>query len=400
MGCEGESAARPAAPAPPTGANAAPAEGAPEIRVVTVARRPWPAVVRVQGSLWGDEEAIVGTKAQGQVRQVDAEMGTMVKRGQKLASLDPEEFDLKVDQAQAQLKQVRAKLGLGPDDPDESLDPLKAPTVRQETALLAEAASKLERAKSLYRQRAVSIEELQQLEAAHAAAVARRDSAINGVEENIALLGVRRTELGLALEQRENSVIVAPFEGVVRQRHVAPGVYVRVGSPVVALVRTDPLRLRAGVSEREATRIAVGQRVLVYVDQQEKPIEATVTRISPSLDIASRALAVEVDIPNPEARLRAGLFAEARIVVGPDEKALAVPADAVTEFAGVEKVWLVQDGQAREVTVTTGRRDHGLIEILSGVKPGDQVALEGRLARAGPVRIHALEAEPAAQLSE
>src|SRR5581483_4445755 len=134
-------------------------------------------------------------------------------------------------------------------------------------------------------------------------------------DEQIALLGVRRAELALAQQQQADATIRAPFQGVVQKRQVARGAYLHVGDPVLTLVRTDPLRFVGGVPEREALRIRMGEEVRVYLEGESKPLIAQVSRISAGLDPASRSLTFEADIPNPSGKLRAGVFAQADVVV-------------------------------------------------------------------------------------
>src|SRR5690606_10295820 len=170
---------------------------------------------------------------------------------------------------------------------------MKAPPVLQEKALMEEARASVERARQLVPQKVITSEELQQREAAFRVAEARFKAALNGVDEKIALIGVRRAELALARKQLEDTVTIAPFDGVVQQRHVAAGVYLHVGDPIVTLVRTNPLRFRAGVPERQALEIEVGQHVTIQVEGQTDPTAARVTRISPSLDLSNRSLIIE-----------------------------------------------------------------------------------------------------------
>ncbi len=374
------------AAAPSNSAAPAAPEPAATLRVAEARLHPWPTRVRVQGSLVGDEEAIVGAKVVGRVKEVLVDRGTAVKAGQVLARLEPEEFNLRVQQAQAQLAQVRAKLGLQPGEPDEKLDRMKAPPIVQERALLEEARFHHERARTLFAQKAIAFEELQKYEVANRVAEARHTSALNTVDEQIALLGLRKAELALAEQHQADAVITAPFQGVVQERHIARGVFMEAGHMVVTLVRTHPLRFRAGVPEREATQVREGEDIVLHLEGQAEPVPAKVSRVSPALDLGSRSLMIEADVPNPNGRWRAGLFAQADIIVAPDAKALAIPASAVTEFAGVEKVWIVRDGKAVGQRVTTGRRERGLIEVLGGLKLGHRVLVEGDKGRAGPVR--------------
>lgn len=379
-GCEPSSAHD----APVRGSDAASAAG---VEVTQAQLSPWPLKVRVQGSLIGDEEAVIGAKVAGRVREVLVDRGVPVTQGQVVACLEPEEFELQVRQAEAQVAQVRAKLGLEPGEPDEKLDPLKAPPVVQEQALLEEALFLVERARGLISQRAIAMEEFQKHEMAYRVAKARHATALNTVDEQIALLGLRRVELALAKQHQADARITAPFQGIVQERQIARGVYLQAGQPVVTLVRTDPLRFQAGVPEREAARVRVGQVVTLYAEGQEEPITAQVTRVCPALDPNSRTLVIEADVPNPDNRQRAGVFAQADIVVDPAARVLAVPETAVSEFAGVEKVWLVRDGRAAEQRVFPGRRGGGLVEILKGLSAGDAVVADARQGRAGPVTL-------------
>lgn len=351
-----------------------------EVRLQT-----WPETVRVQGSLLADEYAVVGAKVAGRVQTVAFDLGATVERGVPLAVLDQELFVLRVRQAQAAVDQACAKLGLTADQPLESLDPETVPAVIQEKAIWDEARGNLERGEALSSQHVISTEEFQARRALCAVAEAKYRTALNGVNEERALLQMRRAELGVAQQNLADATIHAPFAATVQERHVAPGVYLGVGQPVATLVKVNPLRFRAGVPERQAVRVALGQAVRVFVTGEEQPRTATITRISPALDPASRSLTVEADLENPGGKLRVGLFAEGEIVIDPEAQALVVPVEAIWEFAGVEKVWRVQDGQAAEQPVKTGRRTKTLVEILSGLKPGDVVLARAEEGRAGPV---------------
>ncbi|MCR4413319.1 MAG: efflux RND transporter periplasmic adaptor subunit [Thermoguttaceae bacterium] len=339
----------------------------------TVALRPWPRVVVVQGSLLGDERVVVGAKVAGRVKEVRVDLGSIVQPGDELVRLETEDFDLRAQQAEAQLEQVRAQLGLRPGDSETTLDRTKVPSVLQEAAVRDEAKANLDRATELARKEVISAEELLEREAAFQVAQSRYSKALYEVDGQLALLAVRRAELALARQAQADAVIRAPFKGIVEQRHTAPGAYLQVGNPVVSLVRTDPLRFHGGVPEREALLVRAGQRVRIRVEGHPTVIETDVDRLSPSLDLANRALAVQADVPNRDLLLRAGLFAQAEVVVDPDAKTLAVPAEAVTEFAGVEKVWVVRDGQLEARRVETGRRSGDWVEIRGNLAAGETI---------------------------
>jgi cobalt-zinc-cadmium efflux system membrane fusion protein len=358
-----------------------------DLETVPVQLQRWPREVRVQGSLRADEHAVLGAKVAGRVAKVHVDLGSKVSKDDVLATLDMEDLHWRKQQAEAQLEQARAKLGLGRGEKIESVDAEKVPAVVQEKALVDEARANLGREKPLLLTKAISVEQLQERETALAVAEARYRSALNEVAQQTALVGVRAAELELARQAIKDAEIRAPFAGVISERHVAPGVYLQIGQRVVSLVRIDRLRFRGGVPEREAAQLDLGQTATVKVDGHARPIAALkVARISPALDTACRSLCAEIDVGNQDGRFRAGLFAEATITVDPEARTLVVPATALSEFAGVQKVWKVKDGKPLPCTVRAGRRDAKRIEVLDGLAEGDVVAAHGLDRRARVAR--------------
>jgi RND family efflux transporter MFP subunit len=361
-----------------------------DAEVVTLGLSPWPSIVRSQGSLFADEQTVVGAKVAGRVREVHVDLGDFVQAGAPLVTLDQEEFELQVAQADAQLQQARSAVGLLEGDRVEDLDPENAAPVRQERALWDEANNALQRSKKLHDQQAIGDGELDQATAAERVAEARYASALNSVRENIALIGVRQAELSLARQRLQDATIKAPLDGYVQQRHVSPGTYVSVGQPIAVVVRTHPLRFRGNVPEKYAQAIAVGQEVRLKIESLAEPRRAEITRINPMLDQQSRSLAFEAEIDNSDQRLRTGLFAQAEIVVDPAAKSLVVPQTAIIEFAGAQKVWKVIDGVAAEHEVLTGQRRGEQREIIEGLSAGDIIltdAARGRIAKIRPTAV-------------
>ena len=363
----------------------APATAAPAPQAFKVEPMVWQVTVRSQGGLIADELAVIGARMAGRIEEVAVEVGQRVASGDLLLRLDEAELVLRVDQARAQLSRARVSLGLAavsesaetahcPDDVD-TIDVASAPEVVRERARLEEALGQRTRLESLVLRNAVSRTDLEASIATVAVAEATLAAVMQHVEERVALVKVQRTVLALAQETLAQSVIRAPFDGVVQSRHrSSPGASVQLGDPLVTLVRTDPLRFRGTVPERQSLKIRVGQQVLVRLDSVAKPIVSTVARIVPLLDEMSRTLVFEADIPNREGCLRSGLFAEADVVVDEQAQALVVPLTSVQEFAGREKVWRLEaGGRSRSVAVRTGRRSEGLVEIVSGLSPGDFV---------------------------
>ncbi len=314
----------------------------------------WPTVVRSQGSLYADEESVVGAKVAGRVAEVHVDLGDYVKAGDPIATLDQAEFQLEVSQAEAQLQQSRAAVGLREGDPVEQLIPENAAPVQEQEALWAEAKNVLARAAKLRDQDAIAEGEYDQAAAGERVEEARYRSAINSVHEKMALIGVRQAELSLALQRQRDATIAAPLDGYVQQRHIAIGTYLSVGQPIATVVRNHPLRFRGTVPERHAQSLVEGQQLRLRIESVPTPVIAKISRISPTLDQQSRALLFEAEIDNSDHRLRTGLFAQAEIVIDPTAQALVIPESALIEFAGNQKVWKIVDGVASEQEVLTG----------------------------------------------
>lgn len=353
--------------------------------VHTVALVSWPAIVRSQGSLHADEESVVGAKVAGRVAEVHVDLGDFVEAGTPIVTLDREEFVLQVSQAEAQLQQARAAVGLRSEDSVADLSPEKSPPVREQRAIWEEAKSEVVRAESLRRQRAIAEGEYDEVVAAEQVAEARYASAINSVHEKIATIAVRQAEASLAKQRLHDAVITAPLDGFIQQRDVAVGSYVSAGQAIARVVRNHPLRFRGSVPERFAQALRVEQKVQLQVESIAAPLHTQVTRISPTLDQRSRALMFEAEVDNSDHQIRTGLFAEAALVIDPDATALVIPESAIVEFAGTQKVWKVVDGMAGEQEVLVGGRRDGQLEILEGLEVDDVILLDGSKGRVAKV---------------
>lgn len=383
-----------AVPTEPAAAVAAPRR----VAAVRVRAEPWPESVRVQGSLLAYDDAVVGSKLAGRVEQVAIDLGSRVRRGEPLVRLVRTELDLRVALAAAQLRQACAAVGLSPTADESQFDPRTAPGAMLEQALVSEAESELERAEQLLASQAVTEAEYNGLLAELKAAQARYNAALHAVGEQIALIGVRRTELALAEQAANDSQIAAPFDGVVAERLVAPGEFVAAGQPVATLIRSATLRFAAGVPESSSAAVRPGQQIRIRCGPDgSPPLTTTVARVSPRVSPTTRSTLVEAEVANADLQLPAGLFAEAEIVTRADASAVVAPKSALRQFAGVQKAWLVREGVARAQTVRIGRDEGSRVEILEGLAPGDLIV--ERAAEGGEGPVEAVEASPEAGIS-
>src|SRR5438874_12201294 len=177
--------------------------------------------------------------------------------------------------------------------------------------------------------------------------------------------------------QAQETDIGAPLAGSVGAPVVDAGNYVRAGTVLFRIVQDDPLKFRGEIPERDVPALRPGQGVRVSVDAfPGETFTGQVSRIGSAADPAARSLAFEALVPNPDHRIRPGFFGHGEVVVARDERALAVPRAALTSYAGVTKLFLIEDGVAREREVKLGvDLGDGWVGIAEGVSHGKEVAI-------------------------
>ncbi|MFZ1060662.1 MAG: efflux RND transporter periplasmic adaptor subunit [Candidatus Rokuibacteriota bacterium] len=319
---------------------------------VTVARVETRAVqrsVETVGSLLAWEESQVKAEVAGTVDRISADLGDRVKAGQVLATVDAREFRLQVEQSEASLRMAKE-------------------TQERMRAEQDEAKANLERAEELYRRELISAQERDRWRTQYRVTQALSQSSAADIQRMEAALGMSRKKL-------QDATIRAPITGAVAKRHVNVGEFVKDGAPLFTLVVADPLKYTGTVSERYAPELRVGQALELTVEAHPgQPFSGQVTRVAPAVEVQTRSLSLEARVPNPNGRLRPGFFAKGAVLTRKDETVTFVPAEAVTYFVGITKVFVVTDGKAEERLVKPGTRQGGWVEIQHGVKAGEAVA--------------------------
>ena len=343
-----------------------------QVKTAKVVEMPVGETVTVNGTLAAYDQTTVSVKVPGRLQTVTVDFGSVVRKGQAIAHLEPQDYRLRVQQSEAALAQARARLGLSPDGSDDRVTAEQTGTVRQAKAILDEVKLKRDRAAKLVQQGVIPRAEFDTVDAEYKVALSRYQDGIEEIRNRQGLLAQRRSELALARQQLADTVVYAPMDGVVQVKTASVGEYLAAGAPVADIVRINPLRLRAEVPERESRKVRIGQSVRVMVEGDVSSYTGFIKRVSPTISQQSRVLAVEADVAN-DGKLRPGSFVRAEIVTNDSSMAVTVPVNAIVTFAGIEKVILIQNGKAQEKPVTTGRRGQDWIEILSGVNIGDAV---------------------------
>jgi membrane fusion protein (multidrug efflux system) len=306
------------------------------VQTARVVERAVPKYTTLTGSLRANEESDVAADASGKVLQVLVERGQPVVRGQVIATLDARSATLSATAAQAQSKLAESQL--------------------------EQARRECERVKHLLETGAISQADFDRQTAqctaqqwSAAAAEAQQQSATK-------LLGDTR--------------IRAPFDGIVGERMVNVGQYVEPNTRVASIYQANPLRLMLTVPESDLAYVKEGLPVTFTVAAfGDTPFSANVKFISPNVRESSRDLVVEAIVPNPDGRLRPGMFALARPHVGEETRAV-VPVGAVARDDTETRVFTVgADKLVQERLVQLGEPMGDDVAVLSGVKPGEDVVL-------------------------
>lgn len=346
-----------------------------QVKTARVEETPFGETVTANGTLAAFDQSTAGVKVAGRLSSISVDLGSVVRRGQIIAHIEPNDYKLRVQQSEAALSQARARLGLSPEGTDDKVSAEQTGTVRQAKAQLEEARLNRERAVRLVEQGVVARADFDAANASFKVAQSRYQDALEEIRNRQALLAQRRSELALARQQLADTAVSAPLDGIVQQKRASVGEYLAAGAPVVDIVRMNPLRLRAEVPERDAGTVRFGQNVRVSVEGDGRVYLGQIKRLSPTITQQNRMLMVEADVQN-DGNLRPGSFAKAEIVTNDAKMAVTVPNNAIVTFAGIEKVIVVQNGKALEKPITTGRRSGDWTEIIAGVNVGDQVIVD------------------------
>jgi RND family efflux transporter MFP subunit len=333
-------------------------------------------LVVVTGTLAAEQEIVLGLKVPGRISELPVDLGSTVQKGDVIARLDTTDFALRVRQSEASLQQARVRLGLPPEGTSEDVNLEQTAFVREARAQMDSAKARLDRATQLFERGLLAKADLDQVSGAYKVTEAQYTDSLDEGKNRQGVLAQRRSELEIARQQLADAVLYAPIGGAIRQRHANQGQYLAAGAPVVTLVQMNPLRLRTEVPERDALNIRIGMMVRVAVEGAAGTHQGRVVRLSPAIDEANRTLLVETEVSNSGNSLRPGAFARAEIIASSSQQALLVPAAAIVTFAGIDRVFTVQDGQASEKRVRTGRHTEAGVEILEGISAGDKVVIE------------------------
>jgi RND family efflux transporter MFP subunit len=301
--------------------------------------------VEVVGSLAPKFFADVKSEVSGVVKAVHVTEWVPVRKGAPLAKLDTSETEagieaLKAGEAQARVAEARAK-------------------------------REYERAQQLKEYGLITPQNF--------------DDAKSAVEAAEAATSAARAQIKTAEARLAKSSIVAPMDGVVALRGVNVGDRVEnmggSGDPMFRIVDNRLLELTVSVPSSRIALVKVGQPLEFTTDTLPgRAFTGKVMFINPAIDTASRSVKVVAEVRNADGALKGGAFARGRILVATRKGLVQVPRDALLNWKveeGTADVWVVRGDTAEKRVVKTGLANHVTVEIVEGVKPGEQVVTRG-----------------------
>ena len=312
-----------------------------EVRVAAVQRAELHHEAAVSGVVSAFRKATVAAEVEGRVLTRAVEPGAPVTAGQELLGLDAERARINRDQAAAMLRTRKVNA--------------------QETA------SELTRGRNLFTKGFISQGQLDSLRFA----TQRANSELQAA----------KAQLAAAQRALADTSVRAPFAGVAELVHAQVGDYLKKGAAAATVADFSRARVRAGVTAAEAQRLAEAETAQVALDdlggRRFKGLINSVARIS---DPATGTYAVEIWLEGKDAPLREGMLATVHLPYVSNADHLAVPSAAAFRRRGVLHVFLVQDGRARLTTISAGRANSKLIEVVEGLRENQTVVIDGQFA--------------------
>jgi HlyD family secretion protein len=329
------------------------------VETAPVKRADMSAQIQVVGNLIGAATVEATPKVGGRLADVFVRMGDSVSKGQRLAKIEDDELQEQIKQAKASYEVASA-------------------TIRQRDADLRLAQTNLDRTRNLFERQLIPKQTYDDTDARYAAALAQLDLA----KAQFAQTEARLDELKINLA---NTTILSPVSGFVGKRMLDPGAWVTPNSVFLSLVDIRVVRMVANVVEKDLRRIRQGLPAAVEVDAfPGEKFTGSVAHVAPILDPATRTAQIEVEIQNPQFRLKPGMYAKVNFTVEHREQALVVPTAALVDVGGNRGVFLPNKGEQGDIAkfkkIEVGLIDQQLVEVASGLTEGETVVTTGAAA--------------------
>ncbi|MCE6992270.1 efflux RND transporter periplasmic adaptor subunit [Dyadobacter sp. CY323] len=300
--------------------------GAVPVNVYVVGRESIENQIFASGTVLPNEEVNLMSEATGKLVKLDIQEGAYVTKGQLIAKINDREL-------QAQLQKV---------------------IYNQELSKKIEA-----RQKKLLNVEAINLEEY------------------DITSNNIKVLEAEQEILEAQLARTE---VRAPFNGRIGLKYISEGAYMAPGTPIVTVVQSNPVKIDFTVPEKYTPNIRIGNVVKFNLDGDPSTFNARIVAVDPKVDENLRTLRVRAIAQNPDGRFFPGMFVKILADLDADKNAMMIPTEAIVPVLKGKKVFVVKNGKAQEVMVTTGLRTDKKIQVMDGLQVGDSLITSGIIA--------------------
>jgi RND family efflux transporter MFP subunit len=309
------------------------------VRVQSADKKQIRPYIETTGTLKADEEVTVSSEVDGIVKSIKVEEGYPVGRGILLAEINQIDYVLDERRADAALKQAQASL--------------------------ANAKAEYQRKESLFKEELVTKQQFDDISTRVALAEADLSRA--------------KATLDTSRERLSRTKIYSPLSGMVKEKKVSSGDYVRNGSPLFQLIKIDQLKLTFTVSEKDIAGLKTGQEVVFTVDSfTDKKFKGRVSLIYPNVEERTRTLQAEAIVPNANRLLKPGSFARISIYTAATRDAVVVPLTALMYDNSTISIFVVEGNVAHQRIIKTGGKYGENVEIVEGLKEKEQIVIVGQ----------------------
>lgn len=310
------------------------------VQTAQVSRRDINPIAEFSANLEAIWSADISAKVDGRINTLTVNEGDPVKAGMVIATLDTNNLQAQVIQAQGNLMAAQSNLEQAELDYNRYAELANKGAVSQQ--ILDNARTKKE-------------------------AVAGQVQAAQGA-------------LALVQENYANANVVVQRTGIVTKRYLQAGTFTKAGSPIITVADTSTLLAQATVGESQISGLAIGSPVVVKVDALNgQQFNGTITRLSPAATLPARTFTAEVSIPNEQGILKTGMFAKVQIPTQVHPSVLAVPESALVMREDQKTVFVVGDNnKVQQQVLNLGYVGNGWAEVLSGLNDGDTIVVAGQ----------------------
>jgi multidrug efflux pump subunit AcrA (membrane-fusion protein) len=342
----------------------------------------------------------VGTEVEGLVDELEVEEGDRVEAETRLLALETTQREISLRAARARLQIATQQLREYQEGSrKEDIAEARADVARAQ-ALVVDAEDELRRVEELLKDKVASERDRIRAKSTFdsriaelAAAKAKLERTEKGPRNEVlararARVEEMQAEVARIEDEIEKARVQAPFAGVIVEKFVERGAYLRVGDKLVTIVQLDPIEITVAVPERLFARMPRDLPLTIRFDAfPGEDFSGRIHRIVPVADTLSRTIPVRLRLPNPKGRLLPGMVARALIPTPTQGEVLTVPWDAVNRTPRGQLVYKVVDGKAQPAPITVGARANETVEVRGPLQPGDTIVVRGneRLFPGAPV---------------